>query len=620
VFLYTDSALRVGRRIWATMARRLMTADRWGARIRRTVVLTTVAWALMLARGSFLGVGEALVALGIACVVPLGAALAGDRDAAGEHRVSFVVAACSLPIAAPLGLASFLLPVGGLAGAAAAAWLVATLLIGTAGAARIARRGLFPIEELAIDAGHLYLPVGGIWLLASRSGHPLLGFQEPIVLYTAAHFHFAGFAAPVVMGLVGRELHLRRAPDRGGRDGSSASTVAGPMVRRIYAIATAIVLAGIPLVAAGIQVSRSLERPSAILLGAGMFGASALLVIAGTRRLVARARASGGLLIVSGASLVLSMTFAVLFAVTSSATRGSDAPWIPYSQMALIHGIANAGGFATVALVAFSLSPPACRVGPFGGSWPKLFGGWFVGPDFFDRSGAIDTDRVVRGQLGSLDDFGHRSFEPSRVHPAVRDFYENTAAYELHVEPDWHVPFRIGGRIFAVIARRMLGNLELPTERGANPDDLVATRLFGVRADRDGRAGGMPRGYVRTLASGGSVRANYVAVYSTHVTASGETLLSSAFPLPFSSLLGVLRFDDGPPARAGSLTLSSRPRAGEGPSDEGMFLVTALLPPLRLPVNEQLEVWFDGELRARHDVHVLGLHAFTLSYTMSKTA
>jgi hypothetical protein len=583
-------------------------ADRWGVRIRKTTVLTTIGWALMLATGSFLEIGEALVALGIACVVPLGSALAADRDATGAHRPSFVLVAASIPLAAPLGLSSFLLPKGTAAGAFAAAWLVTTLFVALAGVARIARRGPFPLEELAIDVGHLYLPVGGIWLLASRSGHALLGFHEPIVLYTAAHFHFAGFAAPVVMGFVGRELDLRRS--------------AGKIVRRVYPIATAIVLAGIPLVAAGIQLSRSLEMPAAILLGAGMLGASALLVVAGARRAATKGgrctvRASGVLLIVAGASLVLSMTFAVLFAVTSSATRGSDAPMIPYSLMASIHGVANAVGFASVALLAFSIEPAERRVGPFGGSWPKLFGRGFIGPDFFDRTGAIERERVVTGQLESLDAFAHASFAPERVDAAVRDFYENTSAYELHVEPEWHFPFRFGGRGFAWLARHVLGQLELPTRRDDPRDAVVSTRLFAVRADLDGRTA--PIGYVRTLSSGessDSARANYVAVYSTHRAPDG-LLLSSAFPLPFSSLLGVLRFEDGP--KEGGVLLSSRPREGEGPSDEGMFLVTAL-GALRLPVDERLEVWFDGEVRATHDVHVLGLHAFTLTYTVAKLA
>ena len=105
------------------------------------IALLTVAWALMLVTRSFLDVGEALVALAVACVVPLGVALAADRDVAGAHRPSFRAVALCLSVSALLGLTSFLLPPGPVAGACACAWVVAS----TRAAARRHRRGLRPV-------------------------------------------------------------------------------------------------------------------------------------------------------------------------------------------------------------------------------------------------------------------------------------------------------------------------------------------------------------------------------------------------------------------------------------------------------------------------------------------
>jgi hypothetical protein len=507
-----------------------------------------------------------------------------------------------------LGLASFLVPRGALAAALAGVWLVTTLVIASCGGARLLRRGVAPLEEVAIDLSHLYLPVGAVWLLASRAGHSLLGFHEPVVLYTAAHFHFAGFSAPLVVGMLGRELRLTRSPRTPDEPLATAAT------RRLYAASTVIVLAGIPLVAAGIQLSRSLEMPAAILLGSGMLGAASLLVVAGSRRLAAPPlrTISGVLLIVAGLSLVFSMGLAVAFTTTGSATRGSAAPLIPYSMMAMLHGVANAGGFASLGVVAFSLSPASPRHGPLRGTWPRLFGKGFIGPRFFDRTDAVAPGREVLGQLGSLDDFVHRTFVPAAVHPAVRDFYEHTASYELHLVPTWHFPFRTGGIIFAWIARRWLGQLELPTR--AEGDELVTTRLFAIRDEIDGRSD--VRGYVRTYGEGTAARANYVAAYSTHVAPDGR-FLSAAFPLPHAVLVGVLRFDDGP--TPGSLALSSGPRPSEAGSDEGMFLVTPL-GVLRLPVEEKISVWPSNEgppVRARHEVWVCGLRCFTLDYSIA---
>ncbi len=570
-----------------------------------TSLVGLAAWCALLASGRFAEIGETLVALAVGFVVPLGIAATSDAPTRDGDVLPWMIAGGQA-----LGLAAFVVPRGPLSGVLASGWLFASIAIAFTGLRRLARRGLGPVEELAIDAGHLYLPVGAVWLVASRSGAPLLGFHEPIVLYTADHFHFAGFAAPVVAGLTGREVGLRRAAD------DPSAVVASRALRVVASVAIAVVIVGVPLVAAGIVVSHSIELPAAVLLGSGMLALALLLVTKAIARLGGGARRSwtGALLGVAGASLVLSMSFALLFAATGSATRGAGTPLIAYATMARVHGIANAGGFASSALVAFVLSPPPRRCGPFGGSWPRLFANGFVGPDFFRRVGAIDSSRVVHGQIARLDDFAHAGFRPERAHPEVRAFYERTDEYELHVEPQWHAPFRLSGRAFAWFARRWLGQLELPVR--PEGEEVVTTELFGVLDERDGRTDA--RGYVRSYGEGAARRANYVAVYSTH-RAGDRALLSCAFPLPFGSLVAVLRFDDDA-ASPGGLVLSSHPRDGEGPSDEGMFLVTRL-GPLRLSVDETILVRHDGEgLVATHATRVAGLACFTLRYRIHRRA
>ena len=62
-----------------------------------------------------------------------------------------------------------------------------------------------------MEAGLLYLSVGGIWLVLFRLGETPLALGEPIILLTAVHFHYAGFAASVLAGATGRAL-----PSAGG--------------------------------------------------------------------------------------------------------------------------------------------------------------------------------------------------------------------------------------------------------------------------------------------------------------------------------------------------------------------------------------------------------------------
>jgi hypothetical protein len=589
--------------------------------LRLFAALATLAWLALAAAGGFALLPEALVAFAIACVVPLGVGLAMDADAAGRARPTAWIATRLVPLGGALGLTSFTRPPGIAAAALASAWLLATIAVSLGGAARLARRGPAPVEELAIDVGHLFLPVGAIWLVASRAGASLLGFHEPVVLYTAAHFHFAGFAAPMVAGLVGRDLALRRAPSERRAPVTSrvvseavchcdSAQAPSAFVARAYAATTVVVLLGVPLVAAGITLGHALELPAAVLLGLAMLGTMTWLARAGVARLKRR-DASGALLVVSGLALAVSMALAVAFAATGSAARGAGVPWIAYETMAAVHGSSNAFAFAACAMLAFTWRPPRRRHDALGGTWPRLFGEGRVGPRFFDRAGAVDGTRSVDGQLGSLDDFANETFAPARVHEGVRAFYEHTARYELKVTPEWHPPFRVAGRVFAWLARGALGQLVLPVRPEA--DERVTTRLFAVCDALDGRTD--VRGYVRAYGEGAAAQPNFVAAYSTHSAASGLRLLSAAFPLPYCALVAVLRFEDG--EVPGSLYVTSRPREGEGPGDEGLFLVTRL-GPVRLPVDERIDVWAAaaGELRARHATRVCGLACFTLSYAI----
>jgi hypothetical protein len=552
--------------------------------------------------GCFADVASQLLALGAATAAPLGVA-AYLSDAYAFPRLESLTVGF-VTIGAPIALASFLFPRGPLAASLTLAWVLATLVGAIWALARILRRGLGPIEELAIDMGQLYLPVGALWLMAARGGYEPLGFREPVVSFTANHFHFAGFAAPVVAGLMGRAIGLRRHPAR------PTEPLAKRNWRRLAKISIGVVIAGVPLVAAGIQFSRALEAPAAILLGLGMVGTAACLAkvayarahVAGFSHLI-----SATLLSMAAFSLVLSMSFAVAFTTTGSATQGAGEPLVPFATMLRYHAIVNVFGFAFAALSAFVLvsAGPRLRLPPV--VLPKLSSRGFVGHDFFERIDAVDEGREALGQVGSLRELEGKHFEAATVHPKIRRFYEQTSRYSLVVTPDWRPPFRQAGKLVAMLARHVFGNLELPTapERA----DTVSSSVFALKSRADMRAGA--RAYVRTYTEMGRTRANYVAAYASADLA-GRAHLVAVFPLPFACLVGVLRFD---PDRESGLVVSSAPIPGEGPAGEGVYLATAA-GFCRLPVDERIRVWVDdeGEVHAEHELFVLGLRAFTLRY------
>lgn len=279
-------------------------------------------------------------------VVPLGLAIAlapvpGKPAPIAHHLVRFV-----LPVGVAGGVLGWLDPPGSpraIAGAAAHA--LPCLVAGLLALERIwpmARtRKLDPLPELAIDVGLLFLPAAAVWLLASRAGRPLAGFQEPVVTFTAAHFHFAGFAAPIVLGGVGRLLGV---------------------TTRLYRVGTIAVCAGVPLTAIGIATNHTVEQLAAVTVASGMLSASVVLVFRASRR--ASSRLGALLFVLSGTSLLLTMALAATFALTSSAGRGSSLQGaVSVQTMIDLHGAMNAVAFAGAALLALTLQPlrPSAR-------------------------------------------------------------------------------------------------------------------------------------------------------------------------------------------------------------------------------------------------------------------
>ena len=271
---------------------------------------------------------ERIIALAPLVAVPLALSATGVPKTSTWARVGLVGAAACV-------LASIhWWPRGQVAAALVVPWVVGTALLALGAARRVvARRGLRPFPETCIDLGLVYLPVGALWLTASRLGMRPMGFSDDIVLLTGAHFHYAGLAAPVVAGLAGRVL----AP-------------AELRVRRFWAGSATLVVLGPPLVAIGITVSPLVEVVSAIVLALGMLGISGLLAFSVAPRISGRlARVA---LVVAAGSLVVTMALACAYAWS----EWTGVALVSIPMMAAVHGVANSLGFAIPALLAFSLA------------------------------------------------------------------------------------------------------------------------------------------------------------------------------------------------------------------------------------------------------------------------
>src|SRR5262245_39610240 len=135
--------------------------------------------------------GILLLLLAPLVLMPLALRLARPETREGfDARLWEYAWSLQLP-AAILLLPAFQFPEGVFAAILALPWLIVTAIISLSGLHRIYRRGIWPLESLSIDAGKVYLVIGGLWMVLSRLGVRPIDFDQVIVLLTAMHFHYA---------------------------------------------------------------------------------------------------------------------------------------------------------------------------------------------------------------------------------------------------------------------------------------------------------------------------------------------------------------------------------------------------------------------------------------------
>ncbi|MDQ0846831.1 YndJ family protein [Streptomyces sp. V1I6] len=257
-----------------------------------------------------------IVMLGMLVVVPAGLRLVDPVRLAPVRRM--------WPLFAVPGAVALWLPRGPAATALAVVYALGTLLLAAQAPRRLVRtRSLAPAEIAVLTA--LAAPsVAGLALVAERTGYELFGFTLPILALTVPHFHFAGFTAALVAGLV-------------------CGAAAGGLAR----FAALSVPLGTLTVLAGYFVDDWAELAGALVLTAGMW-AVALLTWRDVRG-AERDPYTRALLAVSAAVLVATMLLALSWAVGQAA----DIPHPGLTWMAATHGLGNALGFALCSVLAW---------------------------------------------------------------------------------------------------------------------------------------------------------------------------------------------------------------------------------------------------------------------------
>jgi YndJ-like protein len=523
--------------------------------------------------------------LGALVIVPLGLSLVATPDRRNRHSLVYRLALVAQPLGAAMVICSYFFEQGLLAALLASVWLIVTALIALFGLVRFLPRGATRAEEVAIDAGLMYLVVGGFWFVFSRYGLQPAGFGDTIVLLTAIHFHYAGFAAPILLGMAGRMLV--------DKDSSA---------RRLLWLSCVTVITGTPLVAAGITFSPMLALAGACAIAVGLWLLASLVVWRVLYSLPSHAGARI-MLLVSSASSCAAMALACLYAYSIVAGRLI----LSIPQMAMFHGVANALGFSLCGLIAWCFIRPEARCVPPGLPFSRLSSRGYVGPNYFEQHNAVSNSKMnPRGLVDDLDTYARADFDPRTIHADVRDFYEQTDQYGLLVRPRWRLGFRLGGRIARGLGT-LVGQMRLPIA-AEHSEDRIETRILPIKDCVDGREG--VRAWVRTYE--GTAKAMYVAAYATH-RARGNTYMNIAFPYPCGNISSILHMSALGEEKGASrgVILSTLPGVYAG-GDQGVYFANRLLP-VRLPINETITVWAADKRDAPFNVPVTRAHALVLA-------
>ena len=219
--------------------------------------------------------------------------------------------------------------------------------------------------------------------------------------------------------------------------------------------------------------------------------------------------------------------------------------------------------------------------------------------DLAEELGAAYTaDAHDTGIVASLDALAGPDFDPDRVDPLVREFYEHTTRFALDIVPQWRLWVRPGYLVYRTLVARPLGQASIPMNQ------REAQRGIRSRIDTISGVDGTVsvRGWIRSFVD--DDEPIMIGIYTTY-THEGRGYVSVGFPVPSGSFTATL-FPRSRPDRG--LTLTSRVHDGQA----GHYLTyvdTAADELTALAVHgfeEQLDVFVEDG-RAASGARVLGL-------------
>lgn len=244
-----------------------------------------------------------------------------------------------------------------------------------------------------------------------------------------------------------------------------------------------------------------------------------------------------------------------------------------------------------------------------------------IGAEFYDYLAQREHLRIEpsedAGLLPSFDALKGPGFDPAALHPAVRDFYEHTAAYHLEAWSEASLGTRFFLWALTYFVSRRMDQLNFPVSSLELAGGMTSSILPMIDQTTGARR---YTGWLRRLVSGD--RVIYTGLYSTQTPPDYPgPCVKVSFPLPYGSSTVFLRPQAQP---NGSFKLISSGPGFGGPGFYRMVQIDADHWRVRFirTLRETFHVYVDqeGTLRTDHTVRFLGLTVLRLHYKIQRRA
>lgn len=240
-----------------------------------------------------------------------------------------------------------------------------------------------------------------------------------------------------------------------------------------------------------------------------------------------------------------------------------------------------------------------------------------IGADYFQKLAAeqgyaVNTSEGVRGLI-RFKDLSGAGFDPDKVHPDVRAFYETTSNFEFESWSEWCGVFKPFGYLLALIFSRRLQQLNVPLQ----PLDTAGGTISQVVQLKSANGEVALTAWLRLLRKTGNVL--YAGTYSVaRVPGHESPCVKVVFPLPNGNAIVLMKpsVDED-----GALTITS---SGQRFGDPGFYFtvhgprvwaryVRTMRESIRVYPAEE-----PGEVRADHVLRIWGRVFLRLHYRLRR--